>query len=65
MGRQLPGLMSAAGGGHDGVAGLQADGSQDIALLAVLILDQGDECAAVGVVLQAQHRGGHVHLDRA
>ena len=40
------------------MTGLQADRSQDVALLAVLILDQGDVGAAVGVILQAEHGGG-------
>ena len=44
------------------VAGIQAHGSQNVAALAVLILQQSDVGAAVGVILQAQHGGKHVLL---
>ena len=61
-GRALPGLMSAASAGDNLVPSLQAVGSQDVALLAVLILHQGDKGGAVGVVLDAQHSGLYVVL---
>ncbi|CAN4042321.1 Glutathione import ATP-binding protein GsiA, partial [Dysosmobacter welbionis] len=57
-GQGVAGQNVRLGAGHDLVAGLQAQGRQDIALLAVLILDQSDVGAAVGIVLQAQHGGG-------
>ena len=57
-GQGVAGQDVRLGAGHDLVAGLQAQGRQDIALLAVLILDQSDVGAAVGIVLQAQHGGG-------
>ena len=41
--------------GHIIMTGLQAVGGQDIAALAVLILDQGDVGGAVGVILQVHH----------
>ena len=51
-----------SGGGEDGVAGLQADRCEHIAQLAVLVLDQRDERAAVRIVLQALHDSGHIQL---
>jgi len=42
------------------VAGLQVHGSQDIALLTVLVLDQGDVGGAVGIVLQVDDGSGAV-----
>ena len=48
--------------GNDGVAGLEALRRDDIALVAVLILQQGDERAAVGVILDAQHLCGRAEL---
>ena len=46
-------LDVGGGGGDDGVASLQAVGRQHVAKLAVFILDEGDERAAVGVILEA------------
>ena len=51
MGSVLPGLMSAVLAGNDGVAYLQIQRSQDVALLAVRVVQQSDEGAAVGVIL--------------
>ena len=62
QGQGIAGLDVRLGRGEHLVAGAQAHRSQDIAALAVLILHQRDVGAAVGVVLQAQDRGGHVHL---
>ena len=61
-GQAVARLDIGGGGGDDGVARLQADGGQDIPELAVLILQEGDEGAAVGVVFQALDGGLHVHL---
>src|SRR5262249_5022806 len=41
------------------VAGLQAQGRQDVALLAVRVLDQRDPGRTVRVVLDRLHRGGN------
>ena len=60
--QSVAGLDVGVGAGHHGVAHLQALGSQDVALHAVLILDQGDVSAAVGIVLQGQDLGGNVEL---
>src|SRR3546814_2314753 len=48
--------------GDDSVADRQALWRQDVALLAVLILDESDEGAAVRIVLQARNLGRHVEL---
>ena len=61
-GQAVAGQDVGVGAGHDDVAGLQADRSDDVALLAVLVLDESDERAAVGVILQAQDGRGDVHL---
>ena len=55
-------LDVGGGGGDDGVASLQAVGCQHVAKLAVFILDEGDERAAVGVILEALHDSGHIQL---
>ncbi len=47
--------MSAAAPETTFVPGLQADGRQDVAFLAVLILHKRNEGGAVGIVLDAQH----------
>ena len=60
-GQSVAGQDIGVGTGHDLVTSLQADRSQDVALLAILILDEGDVGAAVGVILQTQHGGG-THL---
>src|SRR6266576_1872662 len=46
----------------DGVADLQAERRQDVALFAVLVVNQGDARAAVGVVLDGRHLPGHAVL---
>ena len=56
-GQAVAGEDVSVGTGHDDVAGLQAVGSQDIAALAVLVLDQGDVGGTVGVILQVDHSG--------
>mgnify|MGYP004715940101 CR=1 FL=1 len=61
-GQAVAGLDIGGGGRDDLVASLQADRSDDVALLAVLVLDESDERAAVGVILQAQDGRGDVHL---
>ena len=62
MGRALPGLMSAPAPDTDGVANIQASGSDDVALLAVLVLDQRDVSGTVGIVLQGENGGGDTGL---
>src|SRR5262249_50795275 len=47
---------------HQPVAGLEPLGGQDVALLAVLVLQQGDAGRAVGVVLDGDDRGPDVVL---
>ena len=44
------------------VPDLQAVGGEDVALLAVFVLDQGDEARAVGVVLDRLDGGGDAVL---
>ena len=61
-GQAVAGLNVGSGGGEDLVPGLQAHGSDDVTLLAILILHQRDVGAAVGIVLQLQDSGFHVHL---
>jgi hypothetical protein len=46
----------------DDIAHLEAVRGQDVALLAILVLNQGDEGGTVGVVLEGEHGGGHVNL---
>ncbi len=52
----VAGLHVRALGGKDGVAFGQTLRSQDVGLLAVLVLDQGDEGRAVGIIFQTQDR---------
>src|SRR5262249_37446241 len=47
---------------HDFVAGLEALRCQDIRELAVVVLDERDEPAAVRIVLEAYDLGGHIAL---
>ena len=61
-GQAVAGLNVGSGGGQNLVAGLQAHRGNDIALLAIFILNQSDVGAAVGIVLQLQDSGFHVHL---
>ena len=62
MGRALPGLISAAAEETIVSPTLQADRGEDVAALAVFILAQGDERAAVGVVLETEDLCGHLGL---
>ena len=61
-GRQLPTLGGASGPLSHLVARLQAQGRQDVALLAVDIVQQGDPRTAVRVVLHAVDAGRHAVL---
>ena len=58
-GQAVAGLDIGGSGGDNLVAGLQAVGSQDVGQLAILILDQRDVSAAVGIVLQALDSSEH------
>ena len=64
-GRQLPSSGAAVGAADDRRADLQAVGGEDVGLLAVLVLDQGDEARAVGVVLDRLDGGGDAVLRAA
>ena len=55
-------LDIGCGGGDDRIADAQADRGEDVAALAVFILAQGDERAAVGVVLETENLCGHLGL---
>src|SRR5690606_18274432 len=48
--------------GHDLVAGCETLRRQDVAQLAVLVLDEGDERRAVRVILEPLDRADHVEL---
>ena len=61
-GQAVAGLDVGSGAGEHLIAGSQADGRDDVALLAVLVLHQRDVGAAVGIVLQTQDGGFHIHL---
>ena len=58
----VAGLDVGFGGRDDLVAGGETDRRDDVALFAVFILDESDECAAVGIVLKAQDGCEHIHL---
>src|SRR5207342_857977 len=47
---------------HQPVADLHVPGGEDVALLAVLVVEQGDAAGAVGVVLDRRHLGAHAVL---
>ena len=47
------------GTGHDGLTNLEALGTEDIALLAISIADEGDTGATVGVVLDSFYNSGN------
>ena len=51
-----------AGAGYDLVADLKAVRSNDVSLLAILILYQRDVGGTVGIVLKSKHSGGHIKL---
>ena len=61
-GQSIAGLDVSAGAGHYGVTNRQAGGSDDVALLAVLVLDQRDVSGTVGIVLQGENGGGDTGL---
>ena len=61
-GRLLPGLMSAPGPFSIGVALLQPVRREDVALLAVGVVQQRDAGGAVGVVLDVSDLGRHAVL---
>ena len=61
-GQAVAGLDVGSRGGNHLVAGLQAVGSQDVAQGVVLVTDQSDESAAVGIVLQTLHSSRHIQL---
>ena len=56
--KSIPSILVA----HYTVAGSEADRREDVAPLAVLVLDERDESGAVRVVLQAEDLRGGVHL---
>jgi len=64
-GRLLPGLMSASGAGLHLVALLEPGRRDDVALLAVGVVQQRDVGGAVGVVLDVRDLGRHPVLVRA
>ena len=61
-GQAVAGLDVGAGARDDGVAHLQAFGADDIALDAVGVLDQADERAAVGIILDGLDGSGDIQL---
>ena len=61
-GQSVTGLDVGVGAGHNLVANLQTIGSQDVALDAVLILDEGDEGRTVRIVLQSLDSGRYIKL---
>ena len=61
-GQSVTGLDVGVGAGHDLVANLQTIGSQDVALDAVLILDEGNEGRTVRIVLQSLDSGRDIKL---
>src|SRR6478672_10751311 len=58
----VPGPDVDAGAALDGLADLKPRGRQDVALLAVGIVQQRDPAGSVGVVLDRVHLGGHAVL---
>ena len=58
----VAGLRLGAGAGHEGLADRDADGREDVALLAVRVVQQRDVRAAVRVVLDARDLGGNAVL---
>ena len=61
-GQSVTGLDVGVGAGHDLVANLQTIGSQDVALGAVLVLNECDEGGTVRVILQRLDSGGDIKL---
>ena len=60
--KRVAGLNVRVGAGDDNVADLQAVRSDDIALLAVLVLNESDECASVWIVLECEYICDHIVL---
>ena len=60
--QSVAGLYIGAGGGLDGVTDIQADRGENVAALAVGVLNESDERAAVGVVLKADNSRGVLKL---
>ena len=50
------------GPAHDLVADLETERGQDVALLPVAVVDEGDSRGSVGVVLDGGHLAGHAEL---
>ena len=60
--QSVAGLDVSVGTGFDGVADFEANRSDDVALLAVFVLHEGDVSAAVRIVFEGEHSRGHVNL---
>src|SRR5581483_11132716 len=60
--KRIPDAHIRARAGHDRVADLETAGVQDVALLAVRVLDEGDTRRAIRIVLDLAHRGGDAVL---
>src|SRR5450432_178325 len=58
----VPRLDIGVARGEDHVADLEAVGAEDVTLLAVGVVQQGDARRAVGIVLDGGHRGGDAQL---
>ena len=58
----VAGLDVGASAGHDGIANPEALGSQDVALLAVHVVEQSDAGRAVRIVLDRGNLGRHAVL---
>ena len=61
-GQSVAGLDVSVGASHNSIANLQTIGSQDVALDAVLVLDECDEGRTVRVILQRLDGGGDIKL---
>ena len=62
QGQGIAGFNIGIGAGNDGIANLQANGGQDVALLAIFVLHQSDVSGTVGIVLQSKHSSGYIQL---
>ena len=61
-GQRVAGLDVSFGAGDHGIAHVQAQRRQDVALLAIRVVKQRDESTAVGIVLDRRHLGGDITL---
>ena len=61
-GQRVPRFDVRFGAADDLIPHLQAQGRQDVALLAVLVVQQRNPGRAVGVVLDGGHLGRHLEL---